>query len=105
MAGRLFLRVRYLGSAADDLLAQLQQGLRRQLVGADGELLSALHVDEASGGAVAFRHSKVGQHVRKGGADVDGDEEDLTWNHRGQQLAPGFSSGPGVLTGDSLPCP
>lgn len=72
-----FLHVRYLGSAGNDLLAQLQQGLCRQLVGIDGKLLSGLHVDKASCGDVAFRHSKVVQHVQKGGVEIDRDEEDL----------------------------
>lgn len=69
--------MRYLGSAVYDLLAQLQQGLCRQLFRIDGELLSGLHVDETSCGGVTFRHSKVVQHVRNGGVEVDRDEEDL----------------------------
>lgn len=77
MAECVFLHVRYLGSAGYDLLAQFQQGLCRQLVSIDGKLLSGLHVDEASCGDVALRHSKVVQHVQKGGVEIDGDEEDL----------------------------
>lgn len=67
----VILHVCYLGSASYDLLAQLQQGLCRQLVGIDGKLLSSLHVDEASCGDVAFRNSKVVQHVGKGGVGID----------------------------------
>lgn len=99
-----FLHECYLGSAIYDLLAQPQQGLCRQPVGVDGELLLVLHVDEASCGGIIFRHSKVVHHVQQGGVDVDRDEEDLRVRHgnKGDKGWPMLTSShlPRVLTWD-----